>query len=177
MLLHEFDDGFGGALAKLAAVEIHAAHARVGGERNEVRFVLRDFAAAQAVLLFGQHHDGAAFRRFVGQARKLRGVGQFVFRDAADGDELHGLAVAQRDGAGLIQQQRVHVARGFHGFAAHGQHVVLHHAIHAGDADGGEQAADGGRESGRPAARPAPRRWAPGRCRPTARCTARTAAA
>ena len=44
-----------------------------------MRFVLRDFAAAQAVLLFRQHHDGAAFRRLVGQAGKLRGVGQFVF--------------------------------------------------------------------------------------------------
>ena len=53
-------------------------------------------------------------------------------------------AVAQRDGAGLIQQQRVDVARRFHRFAAHGQHVVLHHAIHAGDADGRKQSADGG---------------------------------
>ena len=66
-------------------------------------------------------------------------------RDAAHGNELHRLAIAQRDGAGLVEQQRVDVARGFHGLAAHGQHVVLHHAVHAGDADGREQAADGGR--------------------------------
>jgi hypothetical protein len=101
--------------------------------------------ARGVVLLFGQHHDGAAFRGFVGQARKLRGVGQFA-SDAVDGDEFHRLAIAQRDGAGLIEQQRVDVAGRFHGFAAHGQHVVLHHAVHAGDADGREQSADGGRD-------------------------------
>ena len=64
--------------------------------------------------------------------------------DAADGNELDRLAIAEGDGAGLVEQQRVDVARGFHGLAAHGEHVVLHDAIHAGDADGGKQAADGG---------------------------------
>ena len=103
-------------------------------------------AAAQAVLLFRQHHDGAAFRRLVGQAGKLRGVGQFVVGDAVDGEELDGLAIAERDGAGLVEQQRVDVAGGLDRLAAHGQHVVLHHAIHAGDADGGEQSADGRRD-------------------------------
>jgi hypothetical protein len=60
------------------------------------------------------------------------------------GNELGGLAVAQGDGAGLVEQQRVHVAGGLDGASAHGQHVVLHQAVHAGDADGREQAADGG---------------------------------
>ena len=123
---------------------IHAAHARLGGEGNEVGFVLGHFAAANVVRLLGQHHDGAAFGSLVGQAGKLRGVGQFGLGDAVHGNEFHRLAIAQRDGAGLIEQQRVDVAGGFHGLAAHGQHVVLHHAIHAGDADGGKQAADGG---------------------------------
>ena len=62
------------------------------------------------------------------------------------GQEFDGLPIAERDGAGLIQQQRVDVAGGFHRLSAHRQHVVLHDAIHAGDADGGEQAADGGRD-------------------------------
>ena len=108
--------------------------------------MFRDVAAAQSVFLFGQHHDGAAFRRFVGQARKLRRVGQLFFGDAVDRQEFHRLAVAERDGAGLVEQQRIDVARRFHRLAAHGEHVVLHHAIHARDADGGEQAADGGRD-------------------------------
>jgi hypothetical protein len=54
-------------------------------------------------------------------------------------------AVAQRDCAGLVEQQHVHVARGFDGAPAGGEHVALHHAIHAADADGAEQPADGGR--------------------------------
>ena len=64
--------------------------------------------------------------------------------DVGSGNELGGLAIAEGDGAGLVEQQRVHVAGGFDGAAAHGQHVVLHEAVHAGDADGREQAADGG---------------------------------
>ena len=65
-------------------------------------------------------------------------------------------AIAERDRAGLVEQQRIDVAGSFHRAARHRQHVVLHQPIHSGDTDGGEQSADGGRESGRPAARPAP---------------------
>jgi hypothetical protein len=43
-----------------------------------VRLVLRHLAAAQAVLLLGQNHDRAALGRLVGQAGKLRGIGQFL---------------------------------------------------------------------------------------------------
>ena len=57
-------------------------------------------------------------------------------------DELGRLAVAQRDRAGLVQQQRVHVAGRFDGASRHRQHVVLDEAVHAGDADGREQATD-----------------------------------
>ena len=51
----------------------------------------------------------------------------------------------ERDGAGLVQQQRVDIAGGLDRFAAHREHVVLHDAVHAGDADCREQPADGGR--------------------------------
>ena len=57
--------------------------------------------------------------------------------------ETGGLAVAERDGAGLVQQQRIDVARGFHRAAGHGHHVEAT-AGDAGDADGGQQRADGG---------------------------------
>ena len=103
-----------------------------------------EVAAAQVVLLLGQHDDGAAFGRFVGERGKLRGVGQPLGAHVGRGKELGGLAIAEGDGAGLVEQQRVHVAGGFNGAAAHGQHVVLHEAVHAGDADGREQTADGG---------------------------------
>ena len=55
------------------------------------------------------------------------------------------LAIAQSDGAGLVEQQSVDIAGGFDGASRHGQHIVLNQAIHAGNADGGEQAADGRR--------------------------------
>ena len=53
-------------------------------------------------------------------------------------------AVAEGDGAGLVQQQHVHVSRGLDRAAAHGQDVVLHQPVDAGDADGAQQPADGG---------------------------------
>ena len=56
------------------------------------------------------------------------------------------LAVAQRDGAGLVQQQHIHVTRRLDRAPAHGQHVALHHAVHARDANGREQPTDGGRD-------------------------------
>ena len=52
------------------------------------------------------------------------------------------LPVAERDRAGLVEQQRVHVAGGFDRAARHRQHVVLHQAVHAGDADRRQQPAD-----------------------------------
>ena len=66
--------------------------------------------------------------------------------DAAQGLELGRLAVAERDGAGLVEQQRVDVAGRFDGAAGHGQHVEAHETVHAGDADGRQQRADGGRD-------------------------------
>ena len=70
-------------------------------------------------------------------------------------DELGGLPVAQGDGAGLVQQQRVHVAGGLDRAAGHGQHVALHQPVHAGDADRRQQRADGGRDQADQQRRPA----------------------
>ena len=64
--------------------------------------------------------------------------------DAVDGDELGGLPVAEGDRAGLVEQQHVDVAGGLDRAARHGEHVALHEAIHAGDADRREQRADRG---------------------------------
>ena len=103
-------------------------------------------ALAQLELLLGQHDDAAAFGRFVGQRGELRRVGQFGLLDAGGGEEGAGLAVAERDGAGLVEQQHVHVAGGLDRAARGGDHVGLHHAAHAGHADGRQQAGDGGRD-------------------------------
>ena len=59
-------------------VEVHAAHAGLRGERDELRLAVVQFAPAQAVFFLRQHDDAAAFGRLVRQRRELRGVGQFV---------------------------------------------------------------------------------------------------
>ena len=64
------------------------------------------------------------------------------FGHAGRRQELGRLPVAERDRAGLVEQQRVDVAGRFDGAAGHRQHVVLHQPIHAGDADRRDQRAD-----------------------------------
>src|SRR5580658_610933 len=63
LLAHEICDGFAGAFAQGASVEVDAAHAGVRGERNERRLMAGDFAPAQTVLGFREHHHGTAFGR------------------------------------------------------------------------------------------------------------------
>ena len=73
---------------------------------------LRHVAAADPVFLLGQHDDRAALRGFVGQRGELRRVGELLLGDAADRTERRRLAVAERDGAGLVEQQGIDVAGG-----------------------------------------------------------------
>ena len=118
--------------------------ARLGRERNEVRVHRRHLAATQAILLLRQHHDRAAFRRLIRERGKLRRIGQTAIADAGQRQEFRRLAIAERDRARLVEEERVDVTRGFHGAARHGKHIEAHEAIHAGDADGGKERADGG---------------------------------
>ena len=64
----------GGALAHLPAVgQVDAAHPGLRGELDELRALqLALGALAQAVLVLGQHDDGAALRGVVGHAGQLR---------------------------------------------------------------------------------------------------------
>ena len=62
--------------------------------------------------------------------------------DAVGRNELDRLPIAQRDRAGLVEQQHVDIAGGFDRAARHGDDIGLDHAVHAGNADGREQAAD-----------------------------------
>lgn len=103
-------------------------------------------ALAQPVRLLRQDDDGAALGRLVGQRGELGGVRQFGLRHPRDRDELGGLPVAEGDGAGLVEQQGRHVAGGLDGASGHGEDIALDEAVHAGDADRGEQRADGGRD-------------------------------
>ncbi len=108
-------------------------------------FDLRNVTAANAVFLLGQNHDGTSFRRFVRERRELRRIRQLLLADPARGFELGRLPVAERDGAGLVEEQRVDVAGSLHRPARHGENVEADQAIHAGNADGRQQRADSGR--------------------------------
>jgi hypothetical protein len=63
-------------------------------------------------------------------------------RAARGGQKRGGLPVAQRDGARLVEEEHVDVARRFDGAPARGDDVRLNHPVHAGDADGRQEAAD-----------------------------------
>ena len=98
--------------------------------------------AAQTEFFLREDDDAAALRGFVGEGGELRGIGEALGRDAGRGHEVAGLAVAEGDGAGLVEEQDVDIAGGFDGAAGGGEDVALEQAIHAGDADGAQQAAD-----------------------------------
>jgi hypothetical protein len=132
------------ALANLRAVEIHAGHPGLRGEGNEGRVLPGQFAAAQSVFLLSQARRSSgppAFRRRSKPVARRRPIG---FSHAGRWIELRRLAIAQRDRAGFVEQQNVHVAGSLDRPAGHGDHVALDHAVHARDADGRQQAADGG---------------------------------
>ena len=61
---------------------------------------------------------------------------------ARRGMKRDGHAIAERDRAGFVEQQHIHVARGFDRASAHRENIPLEDAIHSGNADGAEQSAD-----------------------------------
>src|SRR5471030_3242935 len=76
--LHPGADRVGGALAYVALADVRAAHARLRRERHEAGAECGDVTLAQVELLLRQHHDAAAFGRFVGERGELGRVGQIV---------------------------------------------------------------------------------------------------
>ena len=66
----------------LPAFEVHAAHARLGGEGHEARAQRVDVPLAQAEALLGEDDDAAPLGRLVGQRGELRRVGQLPLLDA-----------------------------------------------------------------------------------------------
>ena len=100
---------------------------------------------ADAVPL-GEDDDRAALRRLVGQRGHLRRLGQLRGVHPRHRHELGRLAVAERDRAGLVEQQHVAVARGLDRAAGEGEHVAADQAVHAGDPDRREQRPDRGRD-------------------------------
>ncbi len=141
MLPNELYNGVGRALAKLRPVNVHSAHPRMGRERYEIapRISLTSLPR-RLYFSLSQDHDRAAFGSFVRQTCQLGRVRKLPFGHSGNREKCYRLAVPEGDRACLVQKQRVDVARSLHGLAAHGQNVVLHDAVHSGDADGGQQA-------------------------------------
>ncbi len=136
-----------GALADLAPLEIHAAHARLRREGHEASRRSRGSGAragrsasfASTTML---RPSGVSSASEASCAASASSAGVTPRR----GEELDRLAVAERDRAGLVEQQHVDVARGLDRAPRVGDHVGLDHAVHPGDADRREQTADRGRD-------------------------------
>ena len=103
--------------------------------------------AREVEALLGQHDDRAALGRLVGQARELGGLGQLRARSTpAAGRKAAAWRLPKVMVPVLSSSSVEHVAGRLDRPARHGQHVALHEAVHAGDADGRQQRADGGRD-------------------------------
>ena len=139
-----FHDRVAGTFADHPSVEVDATHPRLRSEGDELRAERLHVAAADAVPFLGQHDDRPTFRGFVGEARQLGGIGEIPFTHARRRQEVGCLPVAERDCAGLVEQEHVHVAGGLHRAAAGCQDIGADHAVDACDADRRQQSTDRG---------------------------------
>lgn len=106
---------------------------------------LRQLALADAEALLGEHHHAASLGRLVGQACQLSRIGKFALANAANGQKGRSLTVAERDSARFVEQEHIYVTRRLDGTSAGSQHIGRIQSAHAGNADSGQQRADGGR--------------------------------
>ncbi|MNG00782.1 hypothetical protein D3C84_837310 [compost metagenome] len=131
------------ALAIHTALIVDTGQASLGAERHRRQHFggrLGLWMNAAQVL-----DDGLAFRGVIGQRSEQRTLGQLLGAHTRCGIHRGATTVTESDGAGLVQQQHVHVPRRFHGAPGLGDHVQAHQTVHAGDTNGREQTADGGR--------------------------------
>ncbi len=119
-----------------------------GGEGNDMQSVRRQGSGSlEAELGFGQRDDGAAFRRLVGEAgeqRRFRQLGADRRRGTGRNSvamRLPKVMVPVLSSSSVSTSPAASTAR-----PEVAMHVEADQAVHAGDADGREQAADGGRD-------------------------------
>ena len=135
-------NGIGGALPDTGTIrQIDPAHARLGGELQEGGAGLFLTGVTQAA---GQLQRGLAFGGLIVQAGQGRAANKLAAGGTLHGEEVRRQAVSKGNGARLIQDHGVHVAAGLHRLSGHGDHIKAGDPVHTGNADGGEQAADGG---------------------------------
>ena len=143
------EDGVDRALADLVALDIDAAHPRLRRERDELR-VERAPSRAPRSPYFSFASTTIERPSGVSSLSEESCAASASSRSSTpgSGDELGRLAVAEGDRAGLVEQQRVDVARRLDRAARHGEHVEAHQPVHAGDADRRQKRADGRRDQG-----------------------------
>ena len=103
---------------------------------------ISNFGSDEAEIALGESDDRAAFRRLVGEARSKRGGREVLGRNAIDRQEFGRHAIAEGDRAGLVEQQRIDVARRLDRAAGGRDDVEADQPVHAGDADGRQKPAD-----------------------------------
>lgn len=89
-----------------------------------------------------QLDDALSLRRLIGGRGQRGQMTDIRRRQLAQRYEARGSAIAHRDRAGLVQEERIHIAGHFDGFAALGENVGPQGAIHAGNTDGRQQRPD-----------------------------------
>ena len=133
-------------LRMLAVADVDAREPRLGGERHDgVGLDLRLLDAPKSPLASAtiERPSGVSSPRLASRAASASSVSG---RRRSTGMKVARHAVAEGDRAGLVEQQRIDVARRFDRTAGGGDDVEADQAVHAGDADRRQQAADGRRD-------------------------------
>ena len=135
-------DGIERALPELPLIDVDAAHPGLRRERDEGGSHLHHVSLANVEPLLRENDDAPALGRLVREGRELRGVRKIALGDVGCRMESRRLSIPKRDRARLVEEKNVDVAGGFDGAARGRDHVRLDHAVHPGDPDRGEEAAD-----------------------------------
>ncbi len=131
-----------GALAIAVLLQVDARQPRLGAERHRIELPGGRFD--EVMQLAQVLDDRLALGGVVRQRGQQGALPQLAGGDARRGVQGAAAAVAEGDGAGLVEHQRVHVTGRLHRAAGAGDDIQPHQPVHAGNADGRQQATDGG---------------------------------
>ena len=128
------EDRVARALAQARAVHVDAAHAGLGGERDELASCGPNSCSRMPYCLASTTIERPSGVSSASEASCAASASS-LSRDARHRDELRRLPVAERDRAGLVEQQHVDVAGRLDRPARQREHVAADEPVHAGDAD------------------------------------------
>ncbi|MNJ19902.1 hypothetical protein D3C77_142260 [compost metagenome] len=134
------------ALAKAALLVVDTRQPGLGSEghgRQLIRSGLVEVMQLAQVL-----DNRLAFSGVVCQRSQQGTLAQLLAGDSGGGMQSTATAVAKGNGAGLVEHQHMHVTGRFHCTTGAGDYIQAHQAVHAGNADGRQQAANGSGDQG-----------------------------